>query len=287
MGTFSHEPMDALDSHMFSGAGMSRSYSAGFVGPEAKLQMNLSVRDFGGPREQTVPAADRLRGVRETLVMHSSIETPLTSWKTLEPFRPRWPHLYNRYHLRQGLRVVDTDTVQLSARDTLRKTSTRGLLRSSGCRMTFAHSHLQKAELDVTLVITLLHEQPPSGAYAWTLRDAEASFRNRSGRPGVWRHYALPFGTFVNAFPRTFERYGESRELMRLRFPSSPVGILDKMEDAMVRIAKSRGDMGFEVEAAPRGPGFPPGEPPDSGDNRVKAVVRPMNFPDPHLASVA
>eukprot|EP00930_Biecheleria_cincta_P064245 TRINITY_DN49806_c0_g1_i1.p1 TRINITY_DN49806_c0_g1~~TRINITY_DN49806_c0_g1_i1.p1 ORF type:complete len:320 (-),score=52.58 TRINITY_DN49806_c0_g1_i1:49-978(-) len=203
------------------------------------LQKSLSVRDKGGPHEQMRSFPARLRFTRSCEILHSSLEEPLAHWKSLEPMKPRWPSTWRRLHLNDGIRVRDGDTIVVSARDSLEKTKTGGLLRSSSGTVTYSSSQRTKLELDVTFLAQILGDGVPHGKHYWTPHRLEHEFVHRTGRPGVWCHYDVGIVAFMLLFPKTFELFGPNHEQVRLKRKVSTT-VLDNVEDALVRLARGR-----------------------------------------------
>jgi len=201
-----------------------------------KLQRTLAERESGGPREQVGSPGVRLRNTRCCDIVHSTLSEPLSPYKTLETCKPRWTNTRFRYHLNRGISVMDQDTIVVSARDQLQKT-THGLLRSSSGTLTYSSTHRLKAELDVAELAHILAGNVPGGGHAWTPKRLEWIFKERTGRQGCWKHYEVPFEAFLAAFPRTFESFGPVDKFVRLRHGSS---VQDNCEDAMVRLARAR-----------------------------------------------
>jgi hypothetical protein len=165
---------------------------------------------------------------------------PLTRWKTLEPLYPRWPNTWRRYHLLEGIRVVDQDVVNLSARDQVVKTVKGGIRHSSGI-VAFDTQHQQKIMIDADDLINILVTKPNGSTTAWTLARLEREFRTLFGRPGSWWHYELPFVTFLSVFPKTFEVFGTYSEYVRLKHPWSTATrarILDHKNEVMTSLAR-------------------------------------------------
>ncbi|CAE8587153.1 unnamed protein product [Polarella glacialis] len=202
------------------------------------LQRSLGEREQGGPHEQIRSKPARLRFTRSCEILHSSLEEPLASWKTLEPQMPHWPSTWRRYHLTDGIRVVDQDTVMIEARDTLGKTQ-KGLLRSSSGTVTYSSSHRLKVELDVEILAQILGEGIPGGAHAWTPSKLQQFFFMRTGRRGSWEHYRVGIVPFMMLFPKTFDLLGPNSENVRLVRKVGTV-VLDNIEDALVRLSRSR-----------------------------------------------
>lgn len=202
------------------------------------LQRALAERKSGGPHEQTRSKAFRLQATRSCEVSHSSLEEPLTHWKSLESLKPQWPHSIRRYHKDHGIRVVDNDTVVISARDQVQKTP-NGLIRSSSGSVTYSHTQRQKAEIEVQELAHILSDGPPSGSPGWTPKKLEWIFKERAGRPGVWGHYNIGIKAFLLCFPKTFEMYGNGQEFVRLRRARNTI-VLDDAEEAMTRLARAR-----------------------------------------------
>lgn len=203
------------------------------------LQKSLSVRDKGGPHEQMRSYPARLRCTRSCEILHSTLEEPLSHWKSLEPMKPRWPTAWRRLHLNDGIRVRDTDTVVISARDSLERTKTGGLLRSSSGTVTYSNSHRTKLELDVTYLAQILGDGVPHGKHYWTPQRLEHEFIHRTGRPGVWGHYDVGIVALMLLFPKTFELFGPNHEQVRLKRKASTT-VLDNFEDALVRLGRGR-----------------------------------------------
>lgn len=204
------------------------------------LQLSLTQRERGGPLEQTGSTASRLRNTRSCEILHSSMEEPLARYKSLESLKPRWQASWQRYHKDNGIRVVDQDTIVVSARDKVEQTK-KGLLRSSSGSVTYSHTHKLKAQLDVEALADILADPPPGGGHYWTPRRLEFIFKERTGRPGSWVHYDVGIKAFLVLFPRTFEVFGPKQDYIRLvRKVRSPV--LDNAEDAMVRLAQAKQD---------------------------------------------
>merc|ERR1719367_2099665 len=104
-----------------------------------RLQQSLGERTSGGPKEQMRSAPERLRCTRNCEIMHSSLEEPLSHYKSLEPSRPHWPSSHRRFHLDNGIRVLDHDTVVIDAHDTMRKTK-KGMMRCSSGTVTYSNT---------------------------------------------------------------------------------------------------------------------------------------------------
>lgn len=206
---------------------------------EHLLQRRLHTRDRGGPHEQIKSRPARLRGTRSCEIIHSSLIEPLNVYKSLEPLRPQCPTSWRRFHLNDGIRVVDQDTVVISANDTLRKTK-RGVSRSSGGTVTYSATHRLKVELDVEVLAQILGDGVPGGGLAWTPRRLEWIFKERTGRPGSWVHYDLGIKGFLMLFPKTFELFGDGKYVQMRRKRGTIV--LDDFEAAIVRLARSRDD---------------------------------------------
>jgi len=196
-------------------------------------------RERGGPREQVRSAPERLRSARSCEVLHSSLAEPLQAYKSLEPLRPHCPKSWRRFHLKEGFRVADQDTVVVPANDTLRKTR-KGLARSSGGTVTYSATHRLKVELDVQEIAQILGGDVPGGGIAWTPRRLEWIFKERTGRPGCWVHYDLGIKGFLGLFPKSFEFFADGRYVqLRRRLGTT---VLDDIEGSMVRLARSRHD---------------------------------------------
>lgn len=246
------------------------------------LQLNLSIRDKGGPHEQSASAPQRMRRTRGTEVLHSTLSEPLSSYKSLEPSRPRWPTTFRRLHLTDGFRVVDHDTIVVSARDQVFKCSKNGQARTSSGYVTYSATHRDRAEIDVEMLACLVKEGVPRGAHHWTPKVLERIFRERTGRSGTWAHYGVPFKEFLRLFPRTFEMFGPQDAFVRSKNPGMQK-ILDKVEDAMVLLAKAR-DEGFvdhhnhadKAAATIGGQGKQNVALPALHQHRVKAVFKPF-----------
>lgn len=202
-----------------------------------RLQRVLSDREKGAPREQIRSPAARLRKTRSCAVMHSSMEEPLNDYKVLQPLRPRATGTFRRFHLTQGFRVVDQDTIVVSARDSLLKTKT-GVLRSSSGTVTYSHAHKLKLELDTQELAKILSDGVPGGGHMWTLSKLERFFRERTGRAGCWADYDVGIKAFMGLFPKTFELFGPSGEFVNLR--RKVPTILDDFEEAIIRLARAR-----------------------------------------------
>lgn len=206
--------------------------------PHQKMQRSLQDRCGGVPREQTMSAPQRLRNTRCTEILHSSLEEPLSTYKSLEPLRPKWPTHWRRFHLNDGIRVKDQDTVMVDARDQHVKTK-KGLLRSSSGSVTYSETHRRKAEIDVMFLAQIVNGGIPGGGHAWTPKKLQVVFKERTGRHGVWMDYEVPLKHFLSLFPKTFEQFGSDMEFVRLRQTLRPQ-LLDKTEDAMTRLACAR-----------------------------------------------
>jgi len=202
------------------------------------LQRALGQRDRGGPHEQTMSKPQRLAMTRSGEITHSSLHEPLTAWKSLESHNPRWPSTWRRYHLNHGIRVVDHDTVVVSARDKVQMTP-NGLFRSSTGSVTYSHTQKNKAELEVQELAHILLNGPPGSSQLWTPEKLERLFKERTGRCGVWGHYDIGLRAFLLCFPKTFELYGTNHEFVRLKRARS-TRILDNVEEAMTRLARAR-----------------------------------------------
>jgi len=202
------------------------------------LQHGLAQRMGGGPREQIRPAPHRHRNTRCCEITHSSMQDSLTSYKTLEPHQPHMKYAMRRYHLTDGFKCFDSDTVMVQAGDMLTKTK-NGLLRASSGTVTYSETHKKKLELDMQeLTRILAHEGVPGGGHAWTPKKLERIFKERTGRPGVWGHYELEFLQFLKCFPRTYDIFKQG-EYIRLQRQRKTV-MMDSGEDAMVRLARAR-----------------------------------------------
>mmetsp|Transcript_87082 Transcript_87082/g.219250 ORF Transcript_87082/g.219250 Transcript_87082/m.219250 type:complete len:282 (+) Transcript_87082:73-918(+) len=239
------------------------------------LQKSLAMRSAGGPHEQVRSVPWRLQGTRSCEITHSSLHEPLTSWKNLEPMQPRWPHAFRRYHLNHGIRVVDNDTIVVSARDKIQKTQT-GLVRSSSGTVTYSQTQRQKAEIEVQELAEIM---AGSGQLAWTPKKLEHIFKERTGRSGVWVHYDLGIRAFLICFPKTFELYGREHEYVRLRRARNSV-VLDHPEEAMARLARARSQ--GSLQQNPTVPGTiasPSVALPSLKSNRLKVGFLPHDEP--------
>jgi len=98
-----------------------------------------------------------------------------------------------------------------------------------------------KAEIDVEALAAIVKEGVPRGQHHWTPKVLERLFRERTGRAGTWAHYGVPFKEFLRLFPKTFEMFGPKDDFVRSKNLRSQK-ILDKVEDAMVLLAKARED---------------------------------------------
>jgi len=206
--------------------------------PHQKLQRSLQDRRGGVPHEQTKSHPQRLRNTRCTAIEHSSLEEPLSTYKSLEPLRPRWPNHWRRFHLNDGIRVKDQDTVVIEARDQHIRTK-KGLQRDSSGLVTYSETHRRKAEIDVMFIAQILNGGIPGGGHAWTLKKLEQTFRVRTGRLGTWVNYEVPVKHFLSLFPKTFEQFGSDMQFVRLRHLGREQ-LMDKTEDAMSRLACAR-----------------------------------------------
>lgn len=215
--------------------------------PHQKLQRSLYERRGGVPLEQTMSPPQRLRNARSTEILHSSLEEPLSTYKSLEPTRPKWPTYWRRFHLNDGIRVKDQDTVLVEARDKHVKTK-KGLLRDSSGFVTYSETHRRKAEIDVIFLAQIVNGGIPGGGHAWTPRKLERIFKERTGRLGTWKNYEVPIKHFLSLFPKTFEQFGPDMSFVRLRHMLKPQ-LMDRTEDAMTRLACAR-ERGF-VEQHP------------------------------------
>mmetsp|Transcript_44756 Transcript_44756/g.133720 ORF Transcript_44756/g.133720 Transcript_44756/m.133720 type:complete len:281 (-) Transcript_44756:128-970(-) len=202
-----------------------------------RLQQALAERDSGAPREQIRSAATRLRKTRSCGFMHSSMEEPLHSYKALEPTRPHCMSTFRRFHLTEGFRVLDQDTIVVPARDTLLRTKT-GLMRSSSGTVTYSHAHKLKLELDVEVLAKILLDGAPGGGHMWTPFRLERMFKERTGRAGCWVDYDIGMKSFLALFPKTFELFGPTGEFVQLR--RKVPAVLDDAEDAIIRLARAR-----------------------------------------------
>jgi len=206
------------------------------------LQKSLGQRSNGGPFEHIRTAPFRLRNTRSCDIVHSSMEDPLASYKTLEPLHHHYKYGQRRYHKDHGYKCFDTDTIVVAARDHLLKSKT-GLLRTSTGSVTYSDTHRKKLELDgQELTRIVAHEGIPGGGHAWTLPKLERVFKERTGRVGFWNHYEIPFIAFLRSFVKTFAFYnhGEFVKLLNTRKPT----VMDDFEDVLVRLAKAR-EYGF------------------------------------------
>lgn len=223
--------------------------------PHQRLQRSLHegglhgrpARKQGGPHEQTASPPQRLRNVRTTEILHSSLEEPLSHYKSLEPVRPKWPTYWRRFHMTHGIRVKDQDTILVEANDVHIKTK-KGLLRDSSGFVTYSDTHRRKVEIDVIFLANILGGGIPGGGHAWTPAKLERIFKERTGRGGTWHHYEVPIKHFLSLFPKTFEQFGPNMQFVRLRHMLRPQ-LMDHVEDAMARLACAR-ERGF-VEAHP------------------------------------
>jgi hypothetical protein len=170
--------------------------------------------------------------------MHSSLEEPLSHYKSLEPTRPKWPRQWRRFHLNHGIRVKDQDTILVEANDTHIKTK-KGLIRDSSGFVTYSETHRRKAEIDIMFIAQILNGGVPGGGHAWTPKKVERVFKERTGRSGTWSHYEVSLKYFISLFPKTFEQFGPDMQFVRLKNTLKPQ-LLDSTEDAMTRLARAR-----------------------------------------------
>eukprot|EP00928_Gymnodinium_smaydae_P048193 TRINITY_DN32211_c0_g1_i1.p1 TRINITY_DN32211_c0_g1~~TRINITY_DN32211_c0_g1_i1.p1 ORF type:complete len:341 (+),score=37.75 TRINITY_DN32211_c0_g1_i1:115-1137(+) len=203
-----------------------------------QLQKSLGERSRGGPREHVRSFPHRLRNTRACEILHSSMHDPLASYKTLERAMPRLKSSQHRYHLLDGYKVFDQDTICMSTRDQLLKTK-NGLLRTSTGSATFSDTHRKKVQLDVQeLVRILAHEGWPGGGHGWTPKKLERIFIERTGRPGSWAHYEVPFLEFLSLFPKTFVFFNH-RQFIKLAQGRNHA-VLDEGDEAMIRLSMAR-----------------------------------------------
>jgi len=209
--------------------------------PHQTLQRSLEKRRGGAPIEQCMSPPQRLRSLRNTEILHSSLEEPLSTYKSLEPIRPKWPAYWRRLHLNDGIRVKDQDTILVEARDQHVKTR-KGLIRVSSGHVTYSESHRAKAEIDVMMLAQIVNGGVPGGGHAWTPQKLQIVFKERTGRHGTWKNYEVPLKHFLSLFPKTFEQFGPDMRFVRLRHTLRPA-LMDSTEDAMARLAcaKERG----------------------------------------------
>jgi len=210
--------------------------------PHQRLQRSLEQRKSGGPVEQCMSPPQRLRITRSTEIMHSSLEEPLSHYKSLEPVRPKWPSYWRRYHLHHGIRVKDQDTILVEANDKHIKTK-KGLIRESSGFVTYSDTHRRKVEIDVRAIAEILNGGVPGGGHAWTPKKLQKIFKERTGRDGTWCHYEVPLKHFLSLFPKTFEQFGSDMQFVRLRHMLRP-SLMDNTEEAMSRLACAR-ERGF------------------------------------------
>lgn len=207
----------------------------------AELSFDATTASHGGPHhELTMSRPSRFRKTRSCAILDSTLEEPLTYYKSLEPVKPHWPHTWRRLHLTEGIRVRDMDTVVVPSRDTLTKTK-KGMLRSSSGTVTYSAVHACKVELDAQILAQICGDGVPGGGHAWTPSRLSVEFQTRTGRSGVWVHYEIGITSFLLVFPKTFDLFGPGRQYVRLHRPSR-LTVLDKTEDAMVRLAMCRQD---------------------------------------------
>eukprot|EP00929_Paragymnodinium_shiwhaense_P025423 TRINITY_DN15380_c0_g1_i1.p1 TRINITY_DN15380_c0_g1~~TRINITY_DN15380_c0_g1_i1.p1 ORF type:complete len:332 (+),score=62.22 TRINITY_DN15380_c0_g1_i1:119-1114(+) len=241
-----------------------------------RLQFSMLDRAKGGPNEQVRSAAHRLRGTRCCEVLHSSLEDPLSSYKTLEPLRPHMQFTMRKFHLGDGYKCFDADTIVVPARDSVQRTRT-GLLRSSTGLVTYSDTHRKKVELDVQeLARILANEGQPEGGHFWTARKLERVFRYRTGRCGSWGHYEVPFVEFLTLFPRTFAIFNNG-ENVRLRSDRKST-VVDVSEDALIRLARARHTGHVEQWVKVMGSQHKTAEPnilPELQHHRMKCVYKP------------
>jgi len=246
-----------------------------------EMQSKLQDRPKGGPHEQVRSIVNRHRHTRGCEIQHSSMEDCLSSYKTLEPTSHHKRYTMRKYHLDDGYKCFDQDTIVVSARDSLFKTR-NGHLRSSTGVVTYSDTQRKKLELDVQeLTRILANEGHPQGGHFWTPKKLERVFKYRSGRPGVWGHYDVPFGDFLKMFPRTFDIFNHG-ENVRLQGTRKAV-VVDIGEDAVVRLARARThghvEGHVEVDGCNHGKGGltfkePPKILPDLHKHRMKAVFK-------------
>lgn len=219
----------------------------------AALSRSLQQRSRLGPPEQVKSYPARLRNTRSTHITHCTLTEPLSSFKSLEPLRPGWPHCHRRFHVNDGVRVVDNDTVVVSAHDKLTRTK-RGLARTSNGTVTYSATHLLRLELDARDVAAVLVGNVPGGGYAWTPKRLEHVFRERTGRAGCWATHGLTFTAFLSLFAKTFEIFAEG-DYVRLRTGCKGcAALMDTAEEAVVRLARARsGQEQREMDEEDRG----------------------------------
>lgn len=219
----------------------------------AALSRTLQKRPRQGPPEQVKSYPARLRNTRSTHISHCTLTEPLSSHKSLEPLRPGWPHSHRRFHVNDGVRVLDNDTVVVSAHDKLTRTK-KGLARTSSGTVTYSATHLMRLELDARDVAQVLVGDVPGGGHAWAPKRLEHIFRERTGRAGCWATHGLSFMAFLSLFPKTFEIFAEG-DFVRLRTGCKGcAALLDTPEEAVVRLARARsGQEQREMDEEDRG----------------------------------
>jgi len=207
--------------------------------------------EFGQGSEALIPPiplspVQKLRRSRSTPILHADIHEPAVDYKILVDDKIRWPHTFHRYHLIDGISVVDHGRVVLSARDQAYRTK-MGKYRNSSGTVTYNYDSYVKVCLDADCLGDVLNDYPPNGVSAWKIHDVEHHFRLRQGRPGVWKDYKLPLASFFSLFRRTFELYGthadKNSSYVRLRHKwgaNSRPKVIDNIEEIMIHLARLR-----------------------------------------------
>jgi hypothetical protein len=191
------------------------------------------------PIQRQLSEVELLQQTRYTPILHSSLREFLPTWKTRVALQPRWPHKYHKYHLWDGLSLVDSDHIQVSSRDiVVDGLHRRGTRRLSCGEVHFLYDHMDKIRLDAEDLVWILTSVTKRHAQGWTVKDLDFHFR-KSGRLGMWQQYAMPLYAFLAAFPKTFEQYGTTHQYVRLKFGTKgSARILDDMNHVMSTIAR-------------------------------------------------
>eukprot|EP00929_Paragymnodinium_shiwhaense_P063439 TRINITY_DN31686_c0_g1_i1.p1 TRINITY_DN31686_c0_g1~~TRINITY_DN31686_c0_g1_i1.p1 ORF type:complete len:325 (-),score=33.89 TRINITY_DN31686_c0_g1_i1:141-1115(-) len=204
------------------------------------------------------------RARRCTEVLHRFCNQPLPWYKVLEPSRPEWPNAWRWYHPKDGIRVLDEDTIVVSAKDRRVRTKA-GLLPKSSGHVTYSASDRMRFELDAEDLATILRDSHCYNSKIWTIPKLEKTFKYKLGRSGSWKSVGLELDAFLSLFPRTFEVFGASDFVRVLHSTTRATNrvLVDDGQDVMVRlalacssgyIAPEKHVEGADVHEAPRHP---------------------------------
>jgi len=204
-----------------------------------RQQLENAVGDFiPGPAHVRAPTVHKLEKRRHGEILHNFCQEALPWYKNLEPVRPQWPKQMKRWTEREGFRVSDLHSIQVSTRDQVQRTQ-KGTLRTSSGVVTYNAIDKMHMEIDAGDLATILRQQEPHGQSSgrmWSVKKLEKAYHHRFRNNGSWERQGVSFRAYLSLFPKTFDLFGADHDFVRLVCKSRLCAV-DFSEDAMISLA--------------------------------------------------